>query len=212
LLPVAKAEIFLGLSSPILVLDDKNRVLDFNPAAESLLNKQASKHIGKDIAQMLVDQPEIANLLQSDRKSEIYLTKDDKERYYEVCNSSLNNRRGMRIGRVIVFYDITERHRADQAMRERERLKGVLEMAGAVSHDLSQPVMAILGYVELILGEVPQNDKLNANAAKLDKQAKRLSDMTTKLMNITRYETKSLQGNQIIDIDKASSIRNIDPA
>lgn len=204
-LPIAKSEIFMGLSNPILVLDDKNRLLDLNPAAAALLNKQATRFIGGNIEQMLTDQPEVAAVLRTGRKSDICLVKEDGEHYFALHHSSLTDRRGARIGRIIIFYDITEHRKAEQAMRERERLQGVLEMAGAVCHDLSQPVMAIMGYVELILEEVAHTDGPAANAAKLTQQAEKLSDMTKKLMGITRYETKRHQGNRIIDIDKASA-------
>lgn len=205
ILPIARAEIFQGLNDPILVLDQNNRILDLNPAAESMLGIHAADSIGQNIADLSGNQPTLAQLLRHDREAEARLCKNGSEKFYDVVTSTLNDRHGMQIGRIITFHDNTERKLAAMAERERERLQGVLEMAGAVCHDLSQPVMAILGYVELILTGAVREEALDANVDKLTQQAEKLSDMTKKLMGITRYETKAHQGNQIIDIDKASS-------
>lgn len=205
ILPIARTEIFHGLNDPIVVLDPNDRVLDLNPAAESLLEIQASKSIGQNIALIANSQPELPQLLLSDQQQEICIRKNGEMKYFDVNKSLLKDMRGMKIGRIITFYDNTERILAAKAERERERLRGVLEMAGAVCHDLSQPIMAILGYVELILNRDSQSAEIDGIDIKLSRQAEKVSDLSKKLMGITRYETKILQGNQIIDIEKASS-------
>lgn len=212
ILPIARAEIFQRLSDPVLVLDRTNHILDLNPAAESLLEIKAPESIGRNIADIAGDPSMVNQLLQYNHQHELRICREDRERYFNVSTSLFNNRHGELIGRIITLHDNTERKLATSAERERERLQGVLEMAGAVCHDLSQPVMAILGYVELILDNIPQDAETNSNAAKLTHQTKKLRNMTKKLMGITRYETKVHQGNQIIDIERASSATPSDTA
>jgi signal transduction histidine kinase len=38
----------------------------------------------------------------------------------------------------------------------REKLQAVLELAGAVCHELNQPIQAILGHSELLLMDLPK--------------------------------------------------------
>ena len=89
---------------------------------------------------------------------------------------------------------------------EDEKLKGVLEMAGAVCHELNQPMQAGLGYSELLLMDAPREKALYSTVKKIRKQINRMSKITAKLMQITRYESKDyIAGTRIIDIDKASN-------
>ena len=117
------------------------------------------------------------------------------------------------MGHIIIFRDITARQNAERAERHNERLQGVIEMAGAVCHDMNQAVMAMMGYAELMRMRIPKENPLFMQTARLAEQAERLSEISKKLMNITRYATKEHQGHQIIDIDVASSKKEkqIDP-
>ena len=97
------------------------------------------------------------------------------------------------------------RERAERERVRREKLQGVLEMAGAVCHELNQPVMAITGYADIIAMRAGQNDPLQDKVSKLKKQALRVGTITHKLMQITKYRTKDYgKGEKIIDIEAAA--------
>jgi signal transduction histidine kinase len=53
---------------------------------------------------------------------------------------------------------------------QRERLQGVFEMAGAVCHELNQPLMAISGYTDLLAMKVPKNDTNYEKVVKIQTQ------------------------------------------
>lgn len=98
------------------------------------------------------------------------------------------------------------KHKAEKERVNREKLEAVLETAGAVCHELNQPMMTIAGYSELLLlkktGDDPIYDKLD----KILDQIDRMGKITRKLMTITRYATKDYShGKKIIDLDKSSS-------
>ena len=101
----------------------------------------------------------------------------------------------------------------NQAQAERlksEKLQAVIEMAGAVCHELNQPMMAISGYSELLLLKQGDDHPLYENLTKIIEQIERMGEITQKLMKITRYETKSYgKENTIIDLDKSSSLNDI---
>lgn len=91
------------------------------------------------------------------------------------------------------------------ALAEKEKLQGVLEMAGAICHELNQPLMAISGYSELLLMDIPENKPQHINLRKIKEQVDRLGVITRKLMKITKYKTKSYLNGSIIDINEASA-------
>jgi len=95
--------------------------------------------------------------------------------------------------------------RAEKAILERGKLQGVLEMAGAVCHELNQPVMAISGYADLISMKISKDDPLQDKLTKMKDQAMRVGSITQKLMKIVKYKTKAYAtGGKIIDIEAAA--------
>jgi C4-dicarboxylate-specific signal transduction histidine kinase len=95
--------------------------------------------------------------------------------------------------------------KAEEERLERERLQVLLEMAGAVCHELNQPIQAISGYSENLVLNVKKDDPLYSKLKKIMELARAMGDITGKLMKMTRYETKDyVQGIKIIDIDKSS--------
>jgi PAS domain S-box-containing protein len=101
---------------------------------------------------------------------------------------------------IATFIDISQRRTAQKDAYERERLQGVLEMAGAVCHEINQPLQAILGYSELLLMGSSEDMTIN-NLEAIKSQASHLGKITKKLSNITHYKTVDYPGNtKIVDI------------
>jgi signal transduction histidine kinase len=83
---------------------------------------------------------------------------------------------------------VTKEMRAEEERLERERLQVLLEMAGAVCHEMNQPLQGIYGYSQSLLMNMSKDDQQYA-----------------KIRGITKYETKDyVQGVKIVDIDKSS--------
>ncbi len=77
-------------------------------------------------------------------------------------------------------------------------------MAGAVCHELNQPLQAILGHSELLIMGINHNDPKYKQLKIIIEQVERIRDLTRKLQKITTYKTKNYQDEKIIDIEKAS--------
>jgi len=85
----------------------------------------------------------------------------------------------------------------------------VLETAGAVCHELNQPMMAALGYTDLSMIDLAEGNPLYSKISNIREQIERMGDITRKLMGITQYHIKDYgTSGQIIDIDKSSSFRD----
>ncbi len=102
------------------------------------------------------------------------------------------------------FSDVSQRRTTERQTVERERLQGVLEMAGAVCHEINQPLQAIIGYSELLDLE-PDPEQIDNSIRAIRSQAARLGEITATLANITQYKTVAYPGrNKIVDIWGAS--------
>jgi len=113
---------------------------------------------------------------------------------------------GNSIGIQGTAFDITEIKNAEREKLQHERLKGVLELAGAASHEMNQPLQVISGYSELLLQPKNTPNELNKNLRIMRENCKKLGEITLKLQNITQYKTKDYLDGKIIDIEEASRI------
>jgi CheY-like chemotaxis protein len=100
---------------------------------------------------------------------------------------------------------IEELNRAKRERMENQRLQGVVEMAGAVCHELNQPIQTISGFAELMMMKANTDDPLINYARKIKLQVDRMGKITGKLMHITAYRTKTHDTvTRIIDIEEAA--------
>lgn len=90
------------------------------------------------------------------------------------------------------------------SLSEKEKLQGVVELAGAICHEMNQPLQAITGYLEIMELDFDDQATLTHGIQSIREQVERMGTITKKLAGITRYETKGYQATQIIDIEKAS--------
>ena len=157
-------------------------------------------------------------ITQQDRKRLITLIKTDQTGDYEfdclkrdgnVFPIAAHTRQVTYQGRRVyqtAIRDLTQIKQSQQERIKHERLKGVLQMAGAVCHELNQPLMALFGYMDIINSQNATDASLSTSLMKLNKQVVRIQRLTRKLMRVTQYKTKAYAGGeQIIDIDLAAS-------
>jgi len=116
---------------------------------------------------------------------------------------------GLLIAIMLILYQenisMKKRRQLEEERLQRERLEGVIEMAGAACHEFNQPLQTLLGYSHLLLKNLPKDSPLFGEIEEIKKSIDQLGKITHKIMHITRYETKEyIGGSKIIDIDKAS--------
>lgn len=86
---------------------------------------------------------------------------------------------------------------------EEERLKVLLRMAGAASHEMNQPLMTLLGNIELIRMKQPDPEELNKYITRIEEAARRIAAIIEKISSIRNVEYKPYAGGEsIIDLDQ----------
>lgn len=93
-------------------------------------------------------------------------------------------------------------------LRQRDKLQGVLEMSGAVCHELNQPLQIVSGFAELLLMEMDEKDPKYHTLRKIKSGIDRIGQLTRKIMNISKYKTKEYLGSKsmIVDISESAAI------
>jgi PAS domain S-box-containing protein len=106
----------------------------------------------------------------------------------------------------IAIRDLTEQQRIEQDRILHARMRGVLEMAGTVCHEINQPLMALQGFIEILSSKADLEKSTIKNLHKMEEQTERIKALTYKMMHIAKYETKDYAGGRkIIDLDHATS-------
>ena len=107
------------------------------------------------------------------------------------------------IGILASVRDITDRKRAEEERHHYEKLQGVLETAGAICHEMNQPMQIISGYSEMLLMNTSDNDPIREKLDAISKQIHRMGNITKKLMTIEDFDTQDYAGfSRIINIHK----------
>jgi PAS domain S-box-containing protein len=104
-----------------------------------------------------------------------------------------------------VVSDVTERVNQIREKTNRDKLQGVLEMAGGVAHRFNQPLTIVTNIINETLSSMAPNDRLYGSISKVQDQIHKLNDITRKVGNIKKYEAIDyVAGIKIVDIDRAS--------
>jgi two-component system cell cycle response regulator len=94
-----------------------------------------------------------------------------------------------------------------KAMIEEERLKVLLQMAGATAHDLNQPLMTLLGNIELMRMNRDEPEKILLHLDRLEKAGQRIYTTVKKIQEIRYYEVKPyFNQTTIINLDQQTAI------
>ena len=110
------------------------------------------------------------------------------------------------------FMEITQQKQVAQEQRDKEKLMAILEMAGAVSHELNNPLQVVLiGIDKLAVPNLEPSQKMDLITL-IKKHTLRMMDLSAKIQKISQYATKDyVQGKKIFDIDAASTDPPRDP-
>ncbi len=124
--------------------------------------------------------------------------KNGDVKHIEFRTSFFNNQK------IMVLTDVTLKKASEEMIRDRNRLQGALELSGAICHEMTQPLMSALGYFDLMLMDMTEDNPNYSIIGKIRPQLERMSDITKQLMAISRYKTKDYLDGKILDLGGAS--------
>jgi PAS domain S-box-containing protein len=193
-----------------IVISEKGAILEVNNAMAKMFGYKSAEVTGdgRKITDFVIPgcRKDIHNKIVSGYENayETIGLKADGTQFPIEVQGKIYEYRGRRV-RVSAVRDLTQQKKTEAALLESERMQGVIELAGAVCHEMSQPLMAAIGYSDLISEQIVKDDPLCEMISKMRVQISRAGKITKRLMKITKYETKDFTQGKIIDIEKASN-------
>ncbi len=119
--PIAYETVFQNMQDPVVVLDEQDRVIGLNRGAEALLAMKESEALRQSLDTLFgEDVPEVHEALVSGQPRKLMTTTG---RFLHVQVSSIDSHKAAaRAGRVLMFRDVSDVERAQNEVRDSERL------------------------------------------------------------------------------------------
>lgn len=193
-LPVAHSMIFANMKSAVVVVDSRDKVQELNPAAQQIFNANDSNVLALDVKELI---PETKHILEEqglkDFRSEIEIVRIKQT--FELKVSSLSDSRGKYTGRVLLFFDITE------------KIKAINELdayARTVAHDLKNPLNVILGHANLLEAACKSQDNkdLCVSLEGIQQGALHMNDIVDSLLLLAKVRSVDHVKLDILNINE----------
>jgi two-component system, NtrC family, sensor kinase len=185
-----RAKLLELASEAIMVRDGNDRVRFWNSGAESLYGWRRDEALGQDMHQLLgtvfpATRNEIEEALRSQGVWEgnlIQRTKEGKE-IVVACRKTLNH---VSDGVLEVGRDITSQLRAEEALRESEKLAAMGRVAGIIAHEINNPLAAITNLFFLLSAHPSLDEDARRLATMAELELFRVSHITKQTLSFYR--------------------------
>lgn len=145
----------------IILLNENNRIIMWNKAAELLFGYKEEEVVGKTLSPIMPDSAEAQTAL--DRMDDIVrkhgflrnhrltmLTKNNREVTVEITRTALRNKRRDYIGSSVILRDITQQEQLRQQIVQSEKLSAVGTLAAGIAHEVGTPLTSISSLAQIL--------------------------------------------------------------
>ena len=105
---------------------------------------------------------------------------------------------GAPTGIQLIGRDITWRRKAEEQLLHSQKMEAVGRLAGGVAHDFNNLLGVIIGYSDLLLLELPEDDPYRRRVLEIKKAGKRAADVTRQLLAFSR---KQVLSPRVVDLN-----------
>ncbi len=93
---------------------------------------------------------------------------------------------GDRPARVVIAEDVSQREQLERQLRQGQRMEAIGRLAGGIAHDFNNVLTAVLGYSELMLHRMDEDDARRTEVAEIHQAGERGLSLTQQLLTFAR--------------------------
>ncbi len=118
------------------------------------------------------------------------------------CYTPLRDACGQITGAIGVATDVTERVQLEQRLVQTHKMEAIGRLAGGIAHDFNNYLTAIVGYTELVLAQVSDDEMLRRDLEEIRRAGHSAASLTRQLLAFSR---KQLLQPQVVDLNAVVS-------
>ena len=116
------------------------------------------------------------------------LRKDGKKISVSLTDSPIRGERGSITGLSSIARDITERKRLEEELLQSQKMEAVGRLAGGIAHDFNNILTAILGYSDLLIGQIEERHWMFKHLSEIRKASEFAASLTQQLLAFSRRQ------------------------
>jgi two-component system, NtrC family, sensor kinase len=180
-----------SLNVGVLAVDLDGVVEAWNSRMEQVFKVARNDAVGHPLSELLPAElvQEIASRSEVEQITGIYKHRLQHQGHSLVLNVSITplvGKSNERIGRLLLFDDVTQRERMEEQMSQTEKLTSLGLLAAGVAHEVNTPLAVISNYIQMLAKQMPEGDPRHTIIDKIVKQTFRASEIVNNLLNFSR--------------------------
>jgi PAS domain S-box-containing protein len=183
-------------------------IVSWNRGAESTYGYTVAEAVGRPL-EMLIPQErldEFPQMMTTVGRGEsranyetVRLRKDGKKISVSLTDSPIRGEGGRVTGLSSIARDITERKRLEEELLQSQKMEAVGRLAGGIAHDFNNILTAILGYSDLLIGQIDDTQPMYKHLSEIRKAADFAASLTHQLLAFSRRQPLFLRVFNIND-------------
>ncbi|MGH9317068.1 MAG: PAS domain-containing protein, partial [Thermoanaerobaculia bacterium] len=199
-----------NVSDLVWMKDEQGRFTVVNEAFARFLNRSREEIIGKtdfdfmpaELAERI--RAEDRSVMESGRSLQIaepLVGEGGSRTVFETIKSPISGAGGQASGTAGIARDISERRRLEEQLVHSQKMEAVGRLAGGIAHDFNNLLTAILGYSDIVLGQL-EDSSLRQDIAEIKKAGEHAAALTRQLLAFSR---KQIIEPRVLDLNAAVS-------
>jgi PAS domain S-box-containing protein len=189
----------------ILAADLEDRVESWNSQIEKLTGVSRQDALGRSLSTLLP--ADLCEALEPSRGESglhniyKYFFKS-REATLNIATAPLFSKDGSRIGRLIIFDDVTDRAELERRLVQADKLSSIGLLAAGVAHEVNTPLAVISTYAQMLAKQISGDEQKAPLLEKIARQTFRASEIVNSLLNFSR-----VSATEFVTVDLNKVIR-----
>jgi PAS domain S-box-containing protein len=206
----------------------QGKIIFMNEVAEKLTGWPLSEAQGRDLSEVFSIVNEMTRIKPESPVSKVIrmgqvvglanhtalIRRDGTELPIEDSGAPIRDKEGQVTGVVLVFHDISEKRKAEKAVRDSERLAMTGRMASTLAHEIHNPLDTVGSLLYLIEQDADAPETVRQRAAMASEEVTRVTQMTRHMLAFQRESSKPvpIKIEEVLDNVTALYERKIESA
>ena len=194
--------LFDGINDSVCIIDQDLRITAINRTAAAVVGKEPQDLVGGDCrvvlcqSTSLCDDCPVTSAFRTGKPASSIgqrIQRQGAMRELEASTFLLQDAAGV-VDRVIYFaQDVTEKRKMEATLLQSARLSAVGELTAGITHEIGNPLTAVIGNAQMLLEGLEPSDPRHKMAQLIERAGSRMERLVNNLLKFSRQEDYSFE-------------------